>query len=238
MNWLSALVQYASSQVDDPVLESLNSRGVSDEQVRHFQIGALDQNLPDLEYPPEFLEWCQGGRKLDKVLVFPLTNVLGEIHGVQFRYQDRERKGYMDYFSSEKGEAVLFGLREAIPHLWRTGTVFLVEGVFDHLPAQRHVPVTLPTLTARVPESVLWLLKRVCKRVVFGYDFDNTGKAGVEWFRKHHKRDFDIEALKNPNLTMSNGKMAKDIGDLWELKGDAWLGSFLKFVNDLDKKEW
>lgn len=235
MTWYDQLVEHACGQVDDRIAETLNARGVSDEQIREFKIGYLDKMLPP-EMPEAFLRWAHGGEKLDQVYVFPLTNVLGETHGVQFRHVQRDRTGYMDYFD-QKGEAVLFGLGQAAPHIWRTGSILLVEGNFDLLPVQRHIPQTVATLTARVVEPLLWYLRRICKRIDFGYDNDSTGRLGVSRFQKQHGHEFEIGDIKYPQLKMSNGKLSKDSSDLWELWGDRKLGNFLQEQQN-NQAEW
>lgn len=227
MSWLSELVSFATKQIDERVLEALNARGVSDSQVELFQIGYLNKALPSLEFPEDFLSWSKEGANLSDVLVFPLTNVLGEILAIQLRYVDRDKKGYMDYFLPSKGEAVMFGLHQAMPHIWRSQTALLVEGVFDLLPCQRFVPGIISTMTARVPEELVWLLRRVCKWIKFAYDSDIAGKLGVERFRKAYRREFEIDSLKYPNPSTLNGKSVKDPGELWELRGDSGMKAFL-----------
>lgn len=227
MAWIESLVEHACTQVDDQILEGLNARGVSDDQVRLYRIGHLAGALPPLDYPEDFLAWCKNGEKLQGVYLFPLTNVLGEVHGLQFRYVERERSGYMDYMLT-KGEAVLFGLHQASSHIWETGTVYLVEGVFDLFPIQRHVPGTVATLTARVVGPLIWSLRRTCQQVVLGYDNDVPGRRGAENFKKQFSSDFEIGDIVYPQLPMPNGKLSKDPGDLWELWGDKRVGEYLR----------
>lgn len=227
MAWLDQFVEYACEQVHEEVIEALNTRGVSDDQIRDFRIGYLKRTLPPLDYPQEFLKWCHQGKKLDDVYCFPLTNVLGEIRGLQFRYVERGRAGYMDYIL-ETGEPVLFGLGQAMPHVWGAETILFVEGVFDLFPLQRHYPAIVATLTARVIEPMLWTLRRICKQVVLGYDNDDTGRRAVLRFIKEHRDEFKIVDVKYPKKPMVNGKMTKDPGDLWELWGDRELGVYIR----------
>jgi len=187
----------------------------------------LDRELPNIELPKSFLDWSYRGAKLERVYVFPLTNVLGEIKGFQFRYVERDRKGYTDYITNT-GEAVLFGLREATPHIWTSGAVLPVEGPFDLFPIQRHIPFTVATLTAHVSEPFLRLCRRMCKHIIFGYDTDETGRKATYAFKKEHSDEFKVSELKYPRLPMPDGKLTKDPGDLWELWGDTRIGEFLK----------
>lgn len=227
MTWYDAFVEQTSNNVNEGIVESLNARGVSDEQVREFKIGYVNKVLPSVEYPEAFLRWCHDGAKLEDMYVFPLTNILGEVHGVQFRSVSRDRTGYHDYFDT-KGEAVLFGLGQAAPHIWASRSICLVEGNFDVFPIQRHIPQTVATLTARVVDSLLSYIRRVCDRIDFGYDNDNTGRVGVERFKKFHGKEFTICDFKFPKEPMPNGKTTKDPGDLWEVWGDHRFGNFLR----------
>lgn len=234
MTWFDSLVDHACHQVDDRILESLNARGVSDSQVVEYQVGYLNRDLPPtIECPQHFLEWARGGSKLDDVYVFPLTNILGEIHGLQFRHVARERTGYMDYFAG-KGESVLFGLKQAAPRIWETESVFFVEGNFDLFPIQRHDPTVVATLTARVPDALIRFLRRTCSQVVFGYDNDSTGKRGVEQFRKQYSTEFKVRDIQYPKIPLSNGKSVKDSADLWEVWGDPKFGDFLTHHNAME----
>jgi len=228
MTWSDDFVEYTCALVNDRVLESLNARGVSDEQVKLYNVGYVHHELPSgIDFPEDFLKWCRQGALLDDCYVFPLTNILGEVKGFQFRHVERERGGYHDYLPG-KSEAVLFGLKEAAQHIWQTESVTLVEGVFDLFPVQRHIPEVIPTMTAGVSEPLLWFLRRTCKKLTFGYDNDSGGRGAVYRFKKAHGKEFRVGDLVYPKLPMLNDKTTKDPGDLWELWGDARFGDFLR----------
>lgn len=229
MTWLEEFVEKTTSQVDDRIVESLNLRGVSDDQIRLFSIGHVDQKLPSLSssYPEEFLRWSFQGTKLEDCYCFPLTSPLGEVLGFQFRPVLRERKGYMDYFV-ETGEPILFGLREAMPEIWKTESVTLVEGPFDLFPIQRHDRTALATLSAYIQENLIRNLKRVCRRLIVGYDNDATGVKATKRIQKDHAEDFQIQELPYPKIPMPGGKVTKDPADLWEIWGDQHLGEYVR----------
>ena len=232
MAWLDQLADYARSLMSERVVEALNVRGCSDEQIRDYGIGYLKRTLPPLDYDPEFLKQYGNGSVLDGVFVFPLTNTIGDIRGLQFRYVDRTKRfynagGYSD-FILEAGEPVLFGLMQAMSHIWETQSVTLVEGSFDLFPVQRHIPATVATLTARVVGPFLATMRRTCKRVVLAYDNDATGQRASANFHKEHGHEFQVDELPWAKKPMPNGKMSKDPGDLWELWGDQQLGDFIR----------
>lgn len=230
MSWLDEFVSQASFAVDDRAREALWARGVTDEQILGFKIGYVDRQLPDTMYPKSFLDWSRDGSKLDDMLVLPLTNALGELKGLQFRHVVRERTGYSD-FIPEKGEAVLFGLAEAMPAIWARRSVFLVEGGFDLFPVQRFVPNVVATLTAHVSKPFLRILRRTVREVWLGYDMDNAGRRASAKFKDEHAGDFErIHTLSYPKVTMADGKLSKDPGELWEAWGDAQFSAFLRSV--------
>jgi DNA primase len=230
MTWIDTLVAHCAAGLDERVREALSSRGVSDEQIDQFQLGYLDQQLPDVEYPRSFLEWSGAGTKLDDVLVLPLTNTRGQLRGLQFRHVALDRKGYMD-FIEDKTEPVLFGLGQAAPHIWEGRSVFLVEGAFDLFPVQRFYPASLATLTARVVDPFIRVLRRLVDEIWIGYDMDDTGQKAAKRFIQKHATEFKrVQSVVYPRVEMPGGKLSKDPSDLWETWGDARFQSFLKTV--------
>lgn len=240
MTWLDNLTAHAAAGLDDRTREALWERGVTDDQMVSFKLGYLDRRLPDLDYSPAFLKWADKGAKLDDVFVLPLTNTLGAIKGFQFRHVDRERAGYMD-FIAEKGEAVLFGLNQAMPHIWKSRSVCLVEGAFDLFPVQRFHPATVATLTARVVDPLVRILRRLVDRVFMGYDMDVAGRASCEKFVKWHGRsshvgaqEFDVTVVDWPQVAV-DGSLIKDPADLWEAWGDTQFEKFIQSIVGRDQ---
>lgn len=231
MSWLDVLVEFAQSQVDDRVREELWARGVSNEQIETFQIGYLNKDLPE-GLSEGFVEWSSRGSKLADVFVLPLTTATGTIAGLQFRAVDRARKGYMDYLVDHT-QAVLFGLAQAMPSTWETETVWLVEGGFDLFPIQRVFPNTVSTLTARVPESFLRLMKRMVKQVNLLYDRDATGRRGSEKFIRFHGEEFErVNDLLLPMVRNAKNELVKDPNELWEVWGDEKFASHFRCIRN------
>ncbi len=227
--WLDDFVQASAQAVDERVLEALYARGVTDDQVALYRLGYVDRKLPDLPYPEPFLKWCYGGSKLDDMLVLPLTNALGEVKGLQFRHVEQARKGYMD-FIFEKGEAVLFGLGQAMEHVWVTQRILLVEGAFDLFPMQRYFPEVVATLTAHLLDALVRVLDRLeVNDVWLGYDRDKTGTESTEKIKKAYGSKFRLYALKFPSFkNLADGKPAKDPSDFWSMLGEQEFGKFIR----------
>jgi DNA primase len=224
-NWTQALTDFAAQQVTSQVREALWARGVSDEQIDLYKIGFLDRELPE-GMPDRFAKWALSDDKLEATLLLPLTTTLGEIRGFQLRHVNRTRGGYSDYFVDRR-EACLFGLHQAVEAMWRTESVFLVEGGFDLFPVQRATPAVVATLTARTNGQMARILRRIVKRVWVGYDMDEAGRQGCEDFIREYGHEFEVYTVAYPRV---NGKLMKDPGDLWEAWGDAQMVPFIKSV--------
>ena len=228
MNWAEDLCAFAVAQLGVEQREALGARGVSDEQIDLYRIGYIDRILP-VGLPEGFVTWARGGDKLDDVFVLPLTNSLGEVRGFQFRHVDRDRTGYQDYFL-DRNEAVLFGLGQAVPHMWRTRSVYLVEGAFDLFPVQRAYPGVFATLTSQVNPQTARLLKRLVQKVWMGYDMDGPGRLGCQEFEKKYGDEFQVYIVAYPRVKTVDGKLIKDPADLWEVWGDSQLKPFIQTV--------
>lgn len=230
MTWLDDFAVYAAAGLNAQHRETLYGRGVSDEQMATFQIGYIDRHLPPLGGAEEFFQWSHQGKKLDDMFVFPLTTPSGVIGGFQFRHVNREKKGYTDFFAV-RDEPCLFGLAQAVPHLWATESAWLVEGVFDLFPIQRHIGAVFPTMTAKVGPPIVRLLRRLVRRVWLGYDMDPPGRRAASEFAREHGREFDVCVVSYPKLhKVGSQEWIKDPGDLWEIWGDPKVGDFVRAI--------
>jgi DNA primase len=227
--WIDTLVEFSVANLNENehVCGELWARGVSDAQILEYHIGYLNKRLPPLDGAEDFLEWCWQGRKLDDMYVFPMTNALGQVKGLQFRHVDRKAKGYTDYLV-DKDEPALVGLAQAMPHVWRTQSVWLVEGAFDMFPIQRVYPNVIPTMTAAVSTSLMRFLKRNVRDVWLGYDTDRTGYFGAREVAEQATDDFRVHIPKLPILKFFDGRSTKDPADLWEVLGDDRFGVYLR----------
>lgn len=228
MTWIDDFVRLGQEQIDDEVREALWGRGVDDQQIELYKLGFYSGEVPvEMDLPESFSRWAHGLKsRLGGTFVLPLTNTLGEVRGLQFRAVDRSRSGYLDYFIDET-EPVLFGLGQAMDPLWSTEEVWLVEGAFDLFPIQRVFPNVVSTLTARITEPFLRVLRRLVKRIYLSYDMDETGRRACSKIVKLEGFDV-IKDVEYPEVVKVDGKKAKDPNDYWEAWGDDRLAAFLR----------
>lgn len=227
MKWLEDLANHCRDALCDSERERLYLRGVSPPQISAFGLGYIDSELPPLNYPGHFLAWWSLHKgELDDSYVIPLTTTLGHVLGFQFRHVDPSRRGYLDYFAS-KEEVALFGLYQAMPFVWETGSICLVEGAFDLLPIQRHIPQVVSTLHAGVSAAFWRVLRRIAPKIYLAWDADVAGReASYSIVRGDKAKSFDVQIVKFPNVPLRN-KLTKDPNELWEAWGDTRLGVYL-----------
>lgn len=224
------VADFAQAQLPARVRESLWARGVSDDQIDSFKVGYLNGKLPDLPHPADtFLEWANNNGGLKDVVVLPLTNILGDILGLQFR--GVSVKKYSD-FIMPVDEPVTLGLSQAAEGIWKSEEVWVVEGGFDMFPLQRVFPNVIPTLTAKVTLPLVRLLRRLVRRIWLLYDADKGGREATKEFLERYGKEFDVHLVKIPPLTLPSGKRVKDPGEWWEAWGDEKLATHLRTVHD------
>lgn len=230
MGWIQEMVAFAHAKMTPDVREHLWRRGVSDSQIDSFEIGILPGARPpeEVESSPRFAAWWRVHHaQFKNALVFPLTSTLGIIHGLQFRDLDPKTRGYLDYFES-KEEPAFFGLSQAMPSVWSTETIWLVEGVFDLCPIQRHVPNVVSTIHAGISNQLKRVLHRVVRTVFIAYDMDVTGRKVSYDLARDLKDQFEIRVVKFPRVVLATGSKTKDPNDLWSAWGDESLGACIK----------
>jgi len=227
--WLEVLTQFAQGQLGDREKEALYLRGVSDEQIGLYRLGYIDQKLPELEDKGLLREKYQGTHWLRDSFFLPLTNTLGQVKGFQLRHVEQDQKGY-SHFSPYEDEPVLFGLAQAVPHIWGRWSVALVEGAFDLFPIQRAWPNVVATLTSRLTSQVARTLRRFVDELWLMYDMDKAGRDAVDRVYKQHGQGFGkIHDVRFPRPLAADGKVrVKDPSELWEVWGDTRLRDFLQ----------
>lgn len=243
MTWIEDLATSAHAGMSPSVREHLWRRGVSDAQIDGFQMGCLaGARLPEsVDCSPRFRAWWGTHRsRFHNALVFPLTSTLGAIHGLQFRDLNPKVRGYLDYYE-HKEEPAFFGLAHAMPGVWASEEIWLVEGVFDLCPLQRHVPNVVSTIHAGVSKQLARVLHRIARTLVVAYDMDSTGLKVAYDLARDMKGLFDVVVLKFPRVRLATGAPAKDPNDLWSAWGDAALGAFLqrwRQRSNTSRQEW
>jgi DNA primase len=224
LHYLERIVKEAQEHIwhHPMVLSYLSARGVSDDQIKSLRLGFIPDEKWPAYVPPEttdedekfYLERTRKGYRLKGKVVFPLTNALGMVRAFQIRTPRADTKDYWKFYSLRSGvDALFFGTDVAMPHIWKSREVYLVEGIFDLFPVQRVFPNTLCCGTAEVSQDQIEFLKRHVDRVFVMFDHDEQGKRFFDQFYKDHRKTFDL--IEKVDYS------GKDPSDSWERLGEA-----------------
>lgn len=222
-DFLQRIFAFAQNELlTSPVaLRYLAARGVYEQQVYDLRLGYV----PEDKWPPfvdpnkateeeaYYLDKSKKGFKLKGKILFPMTNAMGTLRGLQVRSPDTEVKDYWKFYDLHSDiDALFFGLDVAMPHIWATQEIVLVEGIFDLFPVQRIFPNAVCVGTARISDLQLKFLKRHVKYVRFMFDNDEFGEGAYNKFYREHARDF--HSVQNLSY------LGKDPSESWSRLGE------------------
>ena len=159
----------------------LESRGFERQDVEHFGLGFVKVARIPKSSSQDYVAFCEATdnlRRLQGKILFPLRNILGNVHG--FETRSLKEKLYVQYFLPEAKKAgAMFGLIEALPHIIRTKRVFVHEGAFNAMAFARIFPNTVSSLTSFLSAPQYELLMFFADKIILIYDRDKAGEIGV-----------------------------------------------------------
>lgn len=199
-----------------PARVYLTRRNVTPDQISRFRLGYAGETVT-VGGPQPFMVWA--GRYLHGRLVFPLTDVEGTIIGLQSRALDR--KDYRQFFAyATTLYPYFFGLAQAIPEVWRTRQLVIVEGVFDCLAVSRLVPNVVAVLTAGVPVACRRFFRRYVNLLTVLLDMDPAGRRGASRLVLDPDRTYRIRVPAYPAHDPSELLARKQLTALTPCLGD------------------
>ena len=167
-------------------LQYLNMRGITMEDINKYKIGYTklgsvpkpSSHSDDYQY---LYDKTYGFKYLRERLIFPLRNILGKVNGLVTRELDNNGRRYVIYMLKEaKKMGGFFGLYEALPHIIRTGKVFVHEGAIDALSFAKVFPNTISTLTSFINEQQYEVLDLIADKIILVFDDDKAGNYGIQ----------------------------------------------------------
>lgn len=243
-----------NSEKGKKVLEYLRGRGLTDEIIRHFEIGyspdsfdTTHLHLVKKGFSRKMLSLSgvsiskdtQSNEIYDRFrnrLMFPIKDSMGRIVGFGGRALKKgDEPKYLNSSDSpiyQKSE-ILYGFSDAKPEIKNKGNILLVEGYFDvimsyQVGAQNVVASSGTALTLKQ----IKLIKRLTKDVIFCFDTDEAGIDAA-------KRGFELAQTEGMNIQMLTVPEAKDPADFIKENGEKWLDTvfqnipFMEFcIND------
>lgn len=165
------------------VISYLASRHVSEPDIDLFKLGySKFVGVPDdgSDDRNRFMEEAWKGKKFENKIVFPIQDSMGRVVGLVGRAI--ETKVYKTFVLEEAKHtgSFLFGLYQALPYIYETGTAFVVEGPFDLIAFKVAFPNTVATMTSGLYPNQHDFLKFYCNKIVTVFDDDEPGREGAE----------------------------------------------------------
>ncbi len=203
----------------------LLERGATEEQIDQLNIGAITGSYEGtVGDKRRFAKWSHGLKRLKGYLCLPLHNMQSEVVGMAVRHP--VKKDYSKFtLDSAKASVYAFGLPTALPSIWATRTVWVVEGPFDWFPMQRIFPNVIATTTDALTWNQCLFVQRFCRTVVFCLDMDPAGRDGIEISKKrlglaYTDEDGAHRAKSDSHLTAHTIMYPyKDPGEFYSNKG-------------------
>ncbi|HHU33094.1 MAG: DNA primase [Zhaonellaceae bacterium] len=158
-----------------------------------------------------------------KRLMFPILDVRGRVIGFGGRAIDGEEPKYLNSPETEvfQKKLNLYGLKQAIPQIRRTGQALIMEGYMDVIAAHQfgHTNAVASLGTAFTPEQAR-LLCRYAKEVVLAYDSDEAGRqATLRGLDIFENLDLKVRVLSMPT--------GKDPDDFLRTEGSEAFGQLI-----------
>jgi len=176
MSFLDTLVNNASNSLSryDEAKIYLKNRQVSEDEIKAYKLGFAkiltikDDGSEDYQI---FMNDTYGGRAFENKIIFPIYDYIGRVIGLFGR--SIESKAFKYYLTLEaKHIGVLGGLYQALPYIYETKKVYIVEGPFDLLAFQKAFKNTVAAMTAGLSDIQYEILSFFADEIITVFDYD------------------------------------------------------------------
>lgn len=186
-------------------IKYLESRRVTFSDIEKYKIGfsrivVIPEDKSDER--KRFMDEMWKGKKIQESIVFPITNILGQVEGIIARKpKDKIFKTFITNHIKFCG--FFFGLYQALESIYATKRVFVVEGPFDCIAFSKVYPNTVSSLTSGLYKNQYEFLSFICDDIITVFDSDEAGREGVKlakfWAQKGRAKIYDIDiGYKDP----------------------------------------
>lgn len=203
-----------NSKLGEEALKYLKGRNLSDEVIKHFQIGLSPKNnaiyklLKSKNFTEEqMLDSGMVNLKNDEYrdffnerIMFPITNIQGNIVGFSGRALGKATPKYYNSSDSKifnKSET-LYHIHEALGDIRKLGYVIIHEGFFDCISSySAGVKNTVATMGTALTLAHAKILENYTKRVILAFDGDVAGvNAAIKAIEVFKQTKLRIDVLK------------------------------------------
>ena len=171
----------------------MNMRGFNEGDINKYGIGYTKYGSVPYSSSEDYnylKDKTFGFRSLQEKIIFPLRNMLGNVNGLVVRELNNDGRRYIIYMLEEaKKTGAFFGLYEALPHILRTGKVFVHEGAIDAMSFSKVFPNTISTLTSFINEKQFDILDMIADKIILVFDDDKAGNYGIRKMKETYSSD-------------------------------------------------
>jgi DNA primase len=219
--FLDVLVQMLHGALSryDVAKEYLRSRGITDEEMVELKLGySRIISVPkeeSVDYET-FAKETYRGKAFEQKIIFPIYDPIGRAIGLFGRAIDTKE---FKFWLTEEGKftGAFVGLYHALPHIYETGKVFVVEGPFDWVAFRKVYKNTVGAMTAGLSDAQYEILSFFAEKIVTVFDSDKAGNYATFESQKKWKNVSSVDlGWKDPSQCL------KDMG----------LIKFTKFIKD------
>jgi len=158
----------------------LGKRGVSESDILEHRIGYAGPSLTFTDAPQDFFNWAW--KFLHHCLVFPLYSPSGVVIGIQIRslQEDTTSRPYKQFYAyKDNVHPYMFGIPQALPEVFLSKSIIIVEGIFDYFAVRQHNSSVVAVLTSGVPNPCRRFFRRFTNTVICLLDMDAPGRDGA-----------------------------------------------------------
>jgi len=177
----------------------LRSRGVTEEEQDKFDIGFIKRfqridgdSIDSILWNKTF---CSSRFESNR-LIFPIHNLSDKVNSIVTR--PFSHKHYINFFPEKAVDfGILWGWKQAEEHIYKSGKVVIVEGIFDLLSIQKFIPNSLAVLTRTFTDGQLNKISFFADHITLAFDNDVHGeRANAIWGKELQKRGFNVGNIK------------------------------------------
>jgi DNA primase len=192
--------------------EYLRSRGVTEEEIIELKLGysrvisVPKEESADYE---TFIKETYRGKAFEQKIIFPIYDPIGRVIGLFGRAIDT--KEFKFWLTAEaKFMGAFVGLYHALPHVYETGKVFVVEGPFDWVAFRKVYKNTVGAMTAGLSDAQYEILSFFAEKIVTVFDSDKAGNYATFESQKKWKNVSSVDlGWKDPSQCLKDMGLIK-----------------------------
>lgn len=188
--WITESVERLGQE--PAALSYLRSRNILSNIVKSHNIGFIKKFHAISGDSEEANKWnqtfCSGKFISTNKLIFPHHDDNEKV--IAFSTRSLSSKYYSHFipeYASFKG--IFWGWKPALPHIWKSRSVIITEGIFDLLSIANIRPDSICSLTRTLTEGQFRRILRYVDSVTLAFDMDEPGRKGCDYWAERFQQE-------------------------------------------------